>query len=151
MLRHLSGSLLQSFSLPAHDKSVVRLAAFSEKLLVQLGSRFAGPVSILRNWTFCLFYVMAELWGSVVVSLLFWGFANQVREPSHAASLLCPDKGVMPAPNEVHYQSWGMSDSRHDACRSQLWMRPSSSTRCSAWAPMWRSSSQDAQSSTSPM
>lgn len=22
---------------------------------------------------------MAELWGSVVVSLLFWGFANQVR------------------------------------------------------------------------
>ena len=29
--------------------------------------------------TFCLFYVMAELWGSVVVSLLFWGFANQVQ------------------------------------------------------------------------
>jgi ATP/ADP translocase len=22
---------------------------------------------------------MAELWGSVVVSVLFWGFANQVR------------------------------------------------------------------------
>ena len=37
-----------------------------------------GPIAILRNWTFCLFYVMAELWGSVVVSLLFWGFANQV-------------------------------------------------------------------------
>jgi ATP/ADP translocase len=67
----------------AYDKSVVRLAAFSEKLLAQLGSRFAGPVSILRNWTFCLFYVMAELWGSVVVSLLFWGFANQVRQPPH--------------------------------------------------------------------
>ncbi len=43
-----------------------------------MGARFAGPISILRNWTFCLFYVMAELWGSVVVSLLFWGFANQV-------------------------------------------------------------------------
>ena len=38
-----------------------------------------GPIAILRNWTFCLFYVMAELWGSVVVSLLFWGFANQAR------------------------------------------------------------------------
>ena len=83
MLRHLSRSLLKSSSLVAHDKSVVKLAAFSEKLLAQLGSRFAGPISILRNWTFCLFYVMAELWGSVVVSLLFWGFANQVREPSH--------------------------------------------------------------------
>ena len=39
---------------------------------------FAGPIAIFRNWSFCLFYVMAELWGSVVVSLLFWGFANQV-------------------------------------------------------------------------
>ena len=57
------------------------LAAFSEKLLETLGVRFAGPISILRNWTFCLFYVMAELWGSVVVSLLFWGFANQARRP----------------------------------------------------------------------
>ena len=54
------------------------VAAFSEKLLETLGVRFVGPISILRNWTFCLFYVMAELWGSVVVSLLFWGFANQV-------------------------------------------------------------------------
>ena len=55
------------------------MAAFSEQLLATAGARFAGPISILRNWTFCLFYVMAELWGSVVVSLLFWGFANQVR------------------------------------------------------------------------
>merc|ERR1711966_160113 len=37
-----------------------------------------GLVSILRNWTYCLFYVMAELWGSVVVSVLFWGFSNQI-------------------------------------------------------------------------
>ena len=55
-----------------------RLAEFSTNLLEWAGPRFAGPIAILRNWTFCLFYVMAELWGSVVVSLLFWGFANQV-------------------------------------------------------------------------
>ena len=54
-------------------------AEFCENLLNTAGVRFAGPIAILRNWTFCLFYVMAELWGSVVVSLLFWGFANQVR------------------------------------------------------------------------
>lgn len=54
-------------------------AAFCENLLEQAGPRFAGPIAILRNWTYCLFYVMAELWGSVVVSVLFWGFANQVR------------------------------------------------------------------------
>lgn len=52
--------------------------AFTDKLLNTLGPRFLGPLAILRIWSFCLFYVMAELWGSVVVSVLFWGFANQV-------------------------------------------------------------------------
>lgn len=45
-----------------------------------------GPISIIRNWTFCLFYVMAELWGSVVVSVLFWGFSNQIMTTDEAES-----------------------------------------------------------------
>ncbi|PPD92542.1 hypothetical protein GOBAR_DD10500 [Gossypium barbadense] len=52
--------------------------ALADKLLAVLGPRFLGPLAILRIWSFCLFYVMAELWGSVVISVLFWGFANQV-------------------------------------------------------------------------
>ncbi|CAL1377814.1 unnamed protein product [Linum trigynum] len=52
--------------------------AFADKLLNVLGPRFLGPLAIMRIWSFCLFYVMAELWGSVVVSVLFWGFANQI-------------------------------------------------------------------------
>lgn len=52
--------------------------ALADKLLNVLGPRFLGPLAIMRIWSFCLFYVMAELWGSVVVSVLFWGFANQV-------------------------------------------------------------------------
>merc|ERR1712118_499758 len=51
---------------------------FAQWLLEQAGPRFSAPIAILRNWTYCLFYVMAELWGSVVVSVLFWGFANQI-------------------------------------------------------------------------
>ena len=54
-------------------------AALADRLYASMGVRFAGPIAIVRNWSFCLFYVMAELWGSVVVSLLFWGFANQAR------------------------------------------------------------------------
>ncbi|KAK9677178.1 hypothetical protein RND81_11G125700 [Saponaria officinalis] len=50
----------------------------ADKLLATLGPRFLGPLAILRIWSFCLFYVMAELWGSVVISVLFWGFANQI-------------------------------------------------------------------------
>ena len=57
---------------------------FCEDLLASSGVRFAGPIAILRNWTYCLFYVMAELWGSVVVSVLFWGFANQITTVEEA-------------------------------------------------------------------
>jgi len=57
---------------------------FADKLMEQFGPRAMGPVSILRNWTYCLFYVMAELWGSVVVSVLFWGFANQITSVDEA-------------------------------------------------------------------
>lgn len=56
--------------------------ALADKLLATLGPSFLGPVAILRIWSFCLFYVMAELWGSVVISVLFWGFANQVTSSS---------------------------------------------------------------------
>lgn len=31
-----------------------------------------------QHWTSSLFYIMSELWGSAVLSLLFWGFANQI-------------------------------------------------------------------------
>lgn len=57
---------------------VIHPTALADRLLASLGPSFLGPVAILRIWSFCLFYVMAELWGSVVISVLFWGFANQV-------------------------------------------------------------------------
>lgn len=41
-------------------------------------------VAILRNWTYAMFYMFAELWGSIVVSLLFWGFANEINTVDEA-------------------------------------------------------------------
>ncbi|ESW22691.1 hypothetical protein PHAVU_005G174000 [Phaseolus vulgaris] len=58
--------------------------ALADKLLNILGPRFLGPLAIMRIWSFCLFYVMAELWGSVVISVLFWGFANQITTVEEA-------------------------------------------------------------------
>mmetsp|Transcript_21540 Transcript_21540/g.59696 ORF Transcript_21540/g.59696 Transcript_21540/m.59696 type:complete len:586 (-) Transcript_21540:679-2436(-) len=66
-------------------RDVLHPTAFCETLLQNVGERWAGPIAILRNWTFCLFYVMAELWGSVVVSVLFWGFANQITTVEEAS------------------------------------------------------------------
>lgn len=41
-------------------------------------------IAMWGNWTYCLFYVFAELWGSAVVSLFFWQFANDITSPSEA-------------------------------------------------------------------
>jgi len=49
-----------------------------------LPSGFVAPLSVVRNWSFALFYVMAEMWGSVVLSLLFWGLANEVTTVNEA-------------------------------------------------------------------
>ncbi|KAF4372415.1 hypothetical protein F8388_027088 [Cannabis sativa] len=64
--------------------NLIHPEALADKLLQTLGPRFLGPLAILRIWSFCLFYVMAELWGSVVISVLFWGFANQITTVDEA-------------------------------------------------------------------
>jgi ATP:ADP antiporter, AAA family len=43
-----------------------------------------GLIGMVRNWPSSLFYIMAELWGSAAVSLLFWGFANQTTKVSES-------------------------------------------------------------------
>jgi len=52
--------------------------AVSNLLPAVIGGRLAPILSIIKNWSFAAFYTMAELWGSIVVSLLFWGLANDV-------------------------------------------------------------------------
>jgi AAA family ATP:ADP antiporter len=56
-------------------------ADFLSKMLPKF---FLPLIAIFRNWTYALFYVMAELWGSVVVSVLFWGFANEIATVQEA-------------------------------------------------------------------
>jgi len=58
--------------------------AFCDKLetILPLGAK--GFIAIIRNWTYSLFYIMGELWGSVALSLLFWGFANDTTKVSES-------------------------------------------------------------------
>ncbi|KAK1313030.1 hypothetical protein QJS10_CPA06g00631 [Acorus calamus] len=67
------------------NTNVIHPVGLADRLLEILGPNFLGPIAILRIWSFCLFYVMSELWGSVVVSLLFWGFANQITTVDEAS------------------------------------------------------------------
>lgn len=47
-------------------------------LLEKLGHHNSHWVSIYRNWIQSIFFVTAELWGQVVIFLLFWGFVNHI-------------------------------------------------------------------------
>ncbi|MDN3509638.1 MAG: NTP/NDP exchange transporter [Candidatus Neptunochlamydia sp.] len=57
---------------------------FSDWLQATLPAGAKGLVDVIRNWTFSLFYVMSELWGSMAISLLFWGFANDINKVSES-------------------------------------------------------------------
>lgn len=45
---------------------------------------FQWFIKIIGHWTFASFYVISELWGSMMLSLLFWQFANQITKTSEA-------------------------------------------------------------------
>lgn len=40
--------------------------------------RLSGFIDIYAYWAFSLFYVLAEIWGSAMIALMFWQFANYV-------------------------------------------------------------------------
>jgi len=67
---------------PARD--VLHPNAFIDKIALYLPCGFKGFLSIFRNWTLTSFYVMSELWGTAILTVLFWGFANEVT-PVHEA------------------------------------------------------------------
>lgn len=56
----------------------------ADKLQALLPSGFKGLIAIFRNWTFTLFYVMSELWGTAILTVLFWGFTNEVTRVGEA-------------------------------------------------------------------
>lgn len=43
-----------------------------------------GITGILANWTYAIFYILAELWGSMCLTLLFWSFANDITRTTEA-------------------------------------------------------------------
>ena len=45
--------------------------AAAAELVLKLPTGLAGGVAVLTNWVYSLFYVSSELWGDVILSLLF--------------------------------------------------------------------------------
>jgi AAA family ATP:ADP antiporter len=66
------------------NKDILHPTATADALAEILPQGFSGFIAIFRNWTYALFYIMSELWGSAAISLLFWGFANDITKVSES-------------------------------------------------------------------
>ena len=51
-------------------RDVLHFPGFAAFLGGALPAGFSAPIAVLCNWTYSLFYLLANMWGSVVVSLM---------------------------------------------------------------------------------
>lgn len=57
---------------------------FASAVQKNLPAGFKGFISMCCNWTFTSFYVMSELWSTAIMSVLFWGLANEITKLNEA-------------------------------------------------------------------
>lgn len=57
---------------------------WADAMELALPAGFKGFIAMCRNWSFTIFYAICELWGSMVLSVLFWGFANEITSMKEA-------------------------------------------------------------------
>lgn len=53
-------------------------------MLSVLPEGFYSAVKCIEHWPLSLFYILSELWGSALLSLMFWGFANEIVKTNEA-------------------------------------------------------------------
>lgn len=60
------------------------LNGIADKLQAFFPKGLVGFTSIIRLWIYSLFYILAEAWSTIMLSVLLWGFANDVTRVSEA-------------------------------------------------------------------
>lgn len=66
------------------QKEAVELTSFAAFLERHLPSGMRGFIAMIQFWSFTTFYVMCELWGTAILMVAFWGFANEVTRIEEA-------------------------------------------------------------------
>ena len=65
-------------------KEILHPHLLADKLQTILPEGCMGLIAVFRNWTFTLYYVMCELWGTMIMTVLFFGFTNAVTSVKEA-------------------------------------------------------------------
>ncbi len=59
----------------------------TQESIVELREAFPNAkwfISLYGVWSFAIFYILSELWGVIVLALLFWQFANEITRTREA-------------------------------------------------------------------
>lgn len=65
-------------------REFLELTTVANSLQDWLPEGLSGLIAIIRHWPLTIFYVLSELWSTAVLSMLFWGFANEVTSVHEA-------------------------------------------------------------------
>lgn len=69
------------------NREALELTTFSNHLQTRLPEwlkGLSGLITVIRHWHLSLFYVLSELWSAMMLSMLFWGFANEITTVDEA-------------------------------------------------------------------
>lgn len=69
------------------NRDVLHPHEFADKMQDILPIGLKGFIAIFRNWTYSAYYMMAEMWSTIMMTVLFWGFANDVTSVKDAKRL----------------------------------------------------------------
>ncbi|MGD0466591.1 MAG: Npt1/Npt2 family nucleotide transporter [Gammaproteobacteria bacterium] len=66
------------------NKDLLHMSLESIENYQALYPKLKWIIPLVGNWTYSLFYILSELWGSAILSLLFWQFANAITPVKEA-------------------------------------------------------------------
>lgn len=66
------------------NKDILHPSSESVQAMQQALPHLRFIFALWGAWSYAIFYIMSEMWGSVVVSLLFWQFANEITRTHEA-------------------------------------------------------------------
>lgn len=95
------------------NRDLIHPHASADALEMMLPNGFKWPIAMYRNWSFTLFYVMSEMWSALVMSVLFWGFANEITRITEARRFygvfgIAANIGAIIAGQGANYLSFGV-------------------------------------------
>lgn len=85
-----------------------------------------NPLKVIEDWVICSFYIFSELWGSIMLSLLFWQFANFITPVTQAKRFysllgLLGQAGLIAAGFVTTYISTAFSDASSQEAAEAAW------------------------------